>query len=87
LRGANIDPIKMTQIPWFDKFWNKNPVVAMFRPAVSLPILKVAQDGIDERKLMIDKNDGLENTNQFDNGDMLSRFLYAQSADESIPSW
>lgn len=78
---------QVSQMPWFDKIWNKNPIASIFRPPASLHILKVAQDAIDERKHMIATQKGFRVESEFYKGDMLARFLSAQEADESIPPW
>jgi hypothetical protein len=76
---------QVTQIPWFDLLWYKNPILAKLRPTTSSQILKLVHAAISERREKIRK----DGDSGFDviNGDMLSRFLGLQKTNSSVPSW
>ncbi|KAK0510977.1 hypothetical protein JMJ35_006529 [Cladonia borealis] len=76
----------VTQIPWYDEWWNKNPWIAMWRQPFGFSILKIVGDNIS-RRLSEKDGGGAESTNQLNNRDMLSRFMEIQSTNESIPPW
>lgn len=78
----------MTQIPWFDTIWRKNPIAAMFRSAGGFTILKIVNEYTSERQVQhTEKGDRAGTAERPEDGDMLSRFIEIQSNDPSIPSW
>jgi hypothetical protein len=71
-------------MPWIDKFWNKNPLLAYFRPSTASPILKFAMTLAEERRA-VEKE---WNTDpDINNRDFLSRFIEAQVNDPNVPPW
>ena len=78
---------KVTQIPWYDKYWNKNSIVAMRWPPTGLPILKIVANCIGERRQKLKDNGGVQSANPVNDGDMLSRFLDVHLTDADVPSW
>ena len=78
----------MTQIPWFDTLWRKNPIAAMFRSAGGFTILRIVNEYTCERQTQHTEKSELAGTaEKHGDRDMLSRFLEIQSKDSSIPSW
>lgn len=81
----------MTQIPWLDQAWYKNPVVASFLPTTGFSILKIVGGFINERLEKTragKKTEGeLADTEGVKHKDMLARFLEVTSANPSIPKW
>lgn len=74
-------------MPWYDWCWNKNPVLAMFRPTTGMAILKIVQESVSERRRMIEEKQGHVNADPVGEGDMLSRFLKIQLTNTSVPPW
>ncbi|KAE8348957.1 cytochrome P450 [Aspergillus coremiiformis] len=75
----------VTQMPWVDLVWNKNPVVALFRPTPAQPILNVVLSRINDRRDELhDDVNFLEKANE---KDFLSRFMGIQLKSDSIPPW
>ncbi|KAB8258857.1 cytochrome P450 [Aspergillus pseudonomiae] len=75
----------VTQMPWVDLVWNKNPVVALFRATPAQPILNVVLSRINERREELSNTmSTLEKVNE---KDFLSRFMHIQSDSDAIPPW
>lgn len=79
----------MTQIPWFDEVWNKNPWlnVNMFKAPGGFPILRIVGDFIKERQENAKEKGNYYQNNQPVERDMLSRFMELQENNSSIPPW
>ncbi|KAL9634238.1 MAG: hypothetical protein Q9164_004215 [Protoblastenia rupestris] len=77
----------VTQIPWFDEWWNKNPWVAMWRRPFGFSILKTVGDFCNERQQQKEGNKDAEKTISENKADMLSRFMEIQSTNPSVPEW
>lgn len=71
-------------MPWIDKSWNKNPILAYLRPSTASPILKFAMTRAKARQGM-EKEWATED--EVNDRDMLSRFVEAQAKDPDVPSW
>ncbi|KAJ5747630.1 uncharacterized protein N7511_009326 [Penicillium nucicola] len=67
------------QIPWLDRVWNKNPVVAMFKQTTGLNVL-----GVVDRFVSARQNPSPQ---ELEKKDMLSKFLEIKNKDPSIPTW
>lgn len=76
---------KMTQIPWLDQCWYKNPVVASLLPATGLSILRIVGGFISERVREAEATGGVEK--ETTQKDMLSRFMKATATSDSVPKW
>ncbi|CAG7958566.1 unnamed protein product [Penicillium salamii] len=74
----------MTQIPWFDTLWNKNAFVASFKTPTGLPILRIVDQFLTERRNLNQKEENLEDDLK---SDMMSRFLEIQRTKPGIPEW
>lgn len=76
----------VTQITWFDEWWNKNPWVAQFRVPFGNGIIglvgKFIQEGQEQNK--IDSKKG-KKSEELNDTDMLSRFLEVQASNSSVP--
>ncbi|RAK98993.1 cytochrome P450 [Aspergillus ibericus CBS 121593] len=72
----------VSQIPWVDWLWAKNPIVQRFRKHSVNPIVAFALARAAERQNEKKEADGNART-----GDFLSQFLGAIEKDPSIPPW
>ncbi len=70
------------QIPWVDKLWNKNRLLAWFWPPATSPIVRFATERADERIAKSELDDG-----EMNGRDFLSRFIEAKSKDDKTPDW
>ncbi|KAL8766518.1 MAG: hypothetical protein Q9209_006734 [Squamulea sp. 1 TL-2023] len=70
------------QIPWVDKLWKKNRLLAWFSPPPTSPVVKFATERANERNEKSDLADSTLNSRDF-----LSRFMEAKSKDERVPDW
>ena len=70
------------QVPWVDKLWNKNRVLAWFWPPPTSAIVRFATERAGERS----NKSPLEDSD-LNNRDFLSRFIEAKSKDDKIPEW
>ena len=70
------------QVPWVDKLWDKNRLLAWIWPPPTSPIVRFATERADERK----DTSPLEDE-ELNNRDFLSRFIEAKSKDDKTPSW
>ncbi|KAL1962133.1 hypothetical protein VTN77DRAFT_537 [Rasamsonia byssochlamydoides] len=77
----------MTQIPWLDQLWYKNPWIAMWRRTTGFSILKIVGEFIQERQQQVKQNGGLKEEEQLSHRDMLSRFMEIQATNDSVPPW
>lgn len=78
---------QITQIPWLDLAWYKNPVVTYFLPTTGMPILQVVNGGIQRRIEELEKQEFHLSEEEVSHGDFLSRFLDVQRRDASVPAW
>ena len=69
---------QVSQIPWFDYLWYKNPYIDRLRTPQTSPILRFALARAKERE------DGADDT-ELNNRDLLSRFLEAKSKAKDVP--
>jgi hypothetical protein len=76
--------LQVTQMPWIDKFWNKNPILTYFWPSTASPILSFAMTRARERQAVEKDWDASVEVN---NRDFLSRFIEAQAKDPGVPNW
>lgn len=83
LRAA--ESAKVTQMPWFDYVWQKNPVVAVFRPTSASGIMEVVREKIEERYKEIETSGSGKGT--INKKDFLSRFIAVQLARPQVPKW
>ncbi|KAF2135595.1 uncharacterized protein K452DRAFT_293104 [Aplosporella prunicola CBS 121167] len=74
----------VTQMPWIDRFWNKNPLLVRFWPSTASPIMAFARQRVLERQAAEKDWDEASETNP---RDFLSRFVEAQAKDSSVPDW
>lgn len=72
-------------MPWIDKFWNKNPLLAYLRPSSASPILNFAATRAKER-MDLEKDPDQEKP-ELNSRDFLSRFIEAQLKDPQVPEW
>ena len=70
------------QVPWVDKLWNKNKLLAWFWPPETSPIVRFAMERAGERNNKSSLEDSALN-----NRDFLSRFIEAKSKDDKTPDW
>ncbi|KAK4140133.1 cytochrome P450 [Dichotomopilus funicola] len=80
----------ITQIPWFDLVWYKNPLAAALRPTTGMPILNIVRSAIEERQATLQKKPKPKSTGDDEaanRGDFLSRFFHVQMKDPSVPPW
>lgn len=84
---ADVAFFQMTQIPWLDQLWYKNPWMAMWRRTTGFSILKIVGEFIQERQQQVKQNGGLKEGEQSGHRDMLSRFIEIQATNESVPPW
>ncbi|KAA8647973.1 hypothetical protein EYZ11_005654 [Aspergillus tanneri] len=77
----------VTQIPWFDRLWYKNPIAAFFRPTTGMPILNIVRESINQRRERLEKGSQVGSRNEINQDDFLSRFLHIQTNDTSVPPW
>ena len=75
--------VQVSQMPWIDTFWNKNPVLAYFRPPTASPIMDFAVKRANERQHVAE----LSNPKALGLGsrDFLSRFIEAKLKDPHVP--
>ncbi|KAL4811719.1 cytochrome P450 [Aspergillus spinulosporus] len=69
-----------TQMPWFDRIWNKNPIIALFKQTTGLAVLEVANRLVAERQASSSQH-------ELEKRDMLSKFLEIRSKDPNVPEW
>lgn len=74
----------VTQIPWVDWLWAKNPILERFRSKKVNPVVAFALARAAERQNQNKENPTGEELNS---KDFLSRFLEAIEKDPSIPPW
>jgi hypothetical protein len=81
-----LDVQQVTQIPWFDYVWNKNPIAALIRVPSAQPILNIVREKIIKRQNIIEEYEhGLNGDNP---ADFLSCFMQVQKENhKNIPSW
>lgn len=70
------------QVPWVDKLWNKNRVLAWIWPPKTSPIVRFATERASERNTK-----SLGDDCDLNNRDFLSRFIEAKSKDDKVPDW
>ncbi|KAF6218600.1 hypothetical protein HO133_005951 [Letharia lupina] len=75
----------VTQIPWVDRLWAKNPIFQRLKAVRMNPIAGFGLARIAERKSAPDTSDNKESSTN--SRDFLSRFLEAQAKDKTIPPW
>ncbi|EKG10405.1 Cytochrome P450 [Macrophomina phaseolina MS6] len=95
-RGADVDGVMgsiwkhfkaaapVTQMPWIDRFWNKNPLLVRFWPSTASPIMAFAAKRVAERRAVEKSWAAASEANP---RDFLSRFVEAQATDPSVPDW
>lgn len=95
-RGSDVDNIihninqyfnkaaVITQMPWLDFLFEKNPVLQYLKTYQVNPIVAFANARASERKSMKEENNQDPKLN---NRDFLSRFLEAIEKDPTIPPW
>lgn len=74
----------VTQIPWVDWLWAKNPLLEPFRSKKVNPVVAFALARAAERQ---SQNKEGSTGEELNNKDFLSRFLDAIEKDPSIPPW
>ncbi|KAL9031271.1 MAG: hypothetical protein Q9196_000678 [Gyalolechia fulgens] len=76
----------ITQIPWVDRLWTKNPIRQRLISVRPNPIVSFGIKRAEERKQEVNggSNGDASSTNS---RDFLSRFLEVLANDNSIPSW
>lgn len=74
----------VTQIPWVDWLWAKNPLLEPFRSKKVNPVVAFALARVAERQ---SQNKEGSTGEELNNKDFLSRFLDAIEKDPSIPPW
>jgi hypothetical protein len=77
----------MTQIPWFDKLWNKSRFAAMFKQQSASPILKVVTSHTQARQCKTEQGQPQGEKNNVNEKDFVSRFIDIESTNESVPPW
>ena len=85
----------VSQIPWVDYIWTKNPILQRLRKARINPIVAFAAARRKERAIEAEKNsstDSVADTNEESDGqtknkDFLTRFLEVESKDPATPPW
>ena len=78
----------VSQMPWIDKFWNKNPYLNKIWPTTSSPIMGFAIGKAKERQAVEKTWDTYdEEAPEVNTRDMLSRFVEAQAKDPNCPDW
>lgn len=70
------------QVPWVDKLWNKNRLLAWLWPPPTSPIVRFATERASERKHKSPMEDS-----ELNNRDFLSRFIEAKAKDDKVPEW
>ncbi|KFY63720.1 hypothetical protein V496_03747 [Pseudogymnoascus sp. VKM F-4515 (FW-2607)] len=79
----------ITQMPWLDSIWTKNPIVQYLKAAKPNAIVGFAlaqtKERLEAEKEKAASDSGL--TKELNNRDFLSRFLEALEKDKSIPPW
>ncbi|RAH66101.1 cytochrome P450 [Aspergillus aculeatinus CBS 121060] len=73
----------ITQIPWADFLWNKNPIVARLMPTTAQPIMDVVMTRIHQRQQEVEKG-GMEGQPKTTK-DFLSQFKEAR--DRAVTAW
>ena len=79
----------VSQMPWFDYVWTKNPVLQRLRVTKTNPIVAFARARRQERELECDIRDpvsGLGNE-EGKNRDFLTRFMDVESKNPATPPW
>jgi hypothetical protein len=77
----------MTQIPWFDRLWNKSRFAAMFKQQSASPILKVVMDRTQGRLRKTKRGQLDQGKDDVNEKDFVSRFIDIQSTNKSVPPW
>lgn len=72
---------QVSQIPWVDRLWTKNPIRQRLISVRQNPIVGFGITRIAERRRKPDTNIATNSR------DFLSRFLETQDKDNSIPAW
>lgn len=75
----------MTQVPWFDKLWNKNSFAIRFKKPVGNSIMKVAAESVSRRQSNLKEKKAGSEADQ--NQDFLAKFLDVQDSNPSLPPW
>ena len=83
----------ISQMPWLDYIWIKNPILQRLRRAKINPIVAFASARRKERAIEAEKGgntvniDDEKNSQKSDNKDFLTRFLEVESRDPETPPW
>ncbi|EKG19934.1 Cytochrome P450 [Macrophomina phaseolina MS6] len=92
-RGADVDGIidniwqyfrrasPVSQIPWVDYLWRKNPLLQRLRSVRANPVVSFAVARVQERQ----KNEAADQMAKVNENDFLARFMAAIRNDSSIP--
>ena len=77
----------VTQMPWVDLVWTKNPILQRFKAVSKNAVVGFAMERAKERQLQNEKEGVDEKGEELNDQDFLSRFLGAIKKDPSIPPY
>ena len=83
----------ISQMPWLDYIWTKNPILQRLRKAKTNPIVAFASARRKERAIEAEKGSDVIDTDnekgvqRLKNKDFLTRFLEVESRDPATPPW
>ena len=77
----------VSQMPWLDHVWTKNPILQRLRKAKINPIVAFASARRKERAIEAEKRGDEKNEREYQNKDFLTRFLEVESRDPATPPW
>lgn len=77
----------ISQIPWVDSLWAKNPILQYLKCVSANPVVAFGVERARERQQQIGAKDDAITDNHLNNPDFLSKFLNAMKKDPSIPSF
>lgn len=77
--------VQITQMPWFDYIWTKNPLVQQFQVIKPNPIVKFAMDNAAARKTM-SQSEYDEKAHLYSR-DFLTRISEAELKAPDVPPW
>ena len=77
----------ISQAPWLDYIWVKNPILQRLRKAKINPIVAFARARRAEREKEVAKSLEAGETGEAKNKDFLTRFMEVESKDPATPPW
>lgn len=77
----------ISQVPWVDSLWAKNPILQRFKKVSANPVVAFGVERARERQLQNETKDDAIKAGNLNDQDFLSRFLGAINKDPTIPAF